>query len=207
LAVINSFPKERVLVLRERAAGTYRSSAYFLAKNLSEASFQLLAPVVFSSIVYFIIGLQADATKFFIFMGFLMLGTMAAISLALMISALARTTDLSVTILPMALELSRLFGGFFLAPINLPSYFSWLDALSYVKYVYMALAQNELNGLTLTCTAAQKVNGVCPVPNGEATIDKLGLDALSMGACAGILVAYILITRVIAYLGVRFIKH
>ena len=38
--------------------------------------------------------------------------------------------------LPLALEICRLFGGFFLAPANLPKYFVWLDALSYVKYSY-----------------------------------------------------------------------
>jgi ATP-binding cassette subfamily G (WHITE) protein 2 len=40
---------------------------------------------------------------------------------------------MSVTVLPIALELARLFGGFFLSPASLPPYFSWLDALSYVK--------------------------------------------------------------------------
>jgi ATP-binding cassette subfamily G (WHITE) protein 2 len=38
LSVINSFPSERRLVLRERAAGTYHVSAYFLAKNLVDAA-------------------------------------------------------------------------------------------------------------------------------------------------------------------------
>ena len=33
LSVINTFPSERVLVLRERAAGTYSASAYFVAKS------------------------------------------------------------------------------------------------------------------------------------------------------------------------------
>lgn len=32
LTVINSFPSERVLILRERAAGMYYSSAYYMAK-------------------------------------------------------------------------------------------------------------------------------------------------------------------------------
>lgn len=31
----------------------------------------------------------------------------------------------AVTILPMVLEMARLFGGFFLSPANLPKYFSW----------------------------------------------------------------------------------
>jgi hypothetical protein len=63
----------------------------------------------------------------------------AANSLAMMVSALARTTDMSVCVLPFMLELSRLFGGFFLSPANLPSYFVWLDALSYVKYGYVGI--------------------------------------------------------------------
>jgi ATP-binding cassette subfamily G (WHITE) protein 2 len=28
----------------------------------------------------------------------------------------------------------RLFGGFFLSPANIPLYFKWLNALSYVQY-------------------------------------------------------------------------
>jgi hypothetical protein len=39
-------------------------------------------------------------------------------------------------VLPLALEICRLFGGFFLPPASLPKYFVWLDALSYVKYSY-----------------------------------------------------------------------
>lgn len=42
--------------------------------------------------------------------------------------------------------------------------------------------------------------------SGQQTIDQLGLGALSIGADAGILVAYIATCRLIAYLGIRFIK-
>jgi hypothetical protein len=41
MIVINSFPSERLLVLRERAAGTYYASAYFMAKNCAELMFQV----------------------------------------------------------------------------------------------------------------------------------------------------------------------
>lgn len=100
LSVINSFPSERLLVLRERAAGTYQVSAYFLAKNVADALIQLPGPIIFSCIVYWMVGLQADAGKFFIFLAFMVLTSMTSTSLALMVSALARTTTLSVTILP-----------------------------------------------------------------------------------------------------------
>ena len=48
-----------------------------------------------------------------------------------------RTTDMSVVILPMVLEVSRLFGGFFVSPSNMPVYFKWLQALSYCDYTYV----------------------------------------------------------------------
>ncbi|CAN0065738.1 unnamed protein product, partial [Phaeothamnion confervicola] len=210
LSVINNFPGERMLALRERAAGTYYASAYFLAKITAETIFQLPLPIIFSCIVYFIIGYQHDASKFFIFMGVLILCSLSATSLALMVSAICRTTDLSVTVLPMALEVCRLFGGFFLSPKDLPGYFSWLDALSYVKYSFVALSLNEERGLEYTCTAAQEitVNGVtrCPIETGDDVLVSKGMQNWSIGGCCGVLVSYIIITRFFAYLGVRIIK-
>lgn len=44
---------------------------------------------------------------------------------------------MSVVILPMVLEVSRLFGGFFVSPSNMPVYFKWLQALSYCDYTYV----------------------------------------------------------------------
>jgi ATP-binding cassette subfamily G (WHITE) protein 2 len=138
----------------------------------------------------------------------MVLTNVAATSLALMVSALCRTTDMSVTVLPLMLEISRLFGGFFLSPSNLPIYFSWLDALSYVKWTYIGIAINELGDLHLWCTPAElaKNNGVCPVTHGEQTMATLGLDEYTMGGCAGLLVLYIVFCRTVAFLGVRYIK-
>ncbi len=134
-------------------------------------------------------------------MGFMILCSIAATSLALMISAWCRTTDLTVIVLPMALEVSRLFGGFFLSPKNLPEYFVWLDALSYVKYTYVGISLNELNGLVYTCTPANS----CPA-TGAAVEDQLGFNKFTIGECAGILFAFIAVCRILAYLGIRFVK-
>jgi ATP-binding cassette subfamily G (WHITE) protein 2 len=71
----------------------------------------------------------------------------------------------------------------------------------------VGISLNELHGLKLTCTDKQLVNGRCPVSTGEQTIKNLGLDYISIGGCAGVLIGYIVFCRVVAYLGVRFIKH
>jgi len=212
LTVINSFPAERALMLRERAAGTYLSSAYFLAKTTVDTLAGIPFTILFSFIVYFLVGLQPVASKFVVFTLTMILCNIAAGALALMIAALCRTTDLSVTVLPMALEVCRLFGGFFLSPRNLPIYFSWLDALSYVKYAYVAISLNELSGLRLHCTDAERRPGVdgapgeCPISTGEQTIDQLGLDFISMGGAIGVLVGYIIFCRIVSYIAIRYMK-
>ena len=204
--LINSFPSEREIILRERAAGSYKVSAYFLAKIIAEGVIQIVYPIVFSIMVYFIVGLHHSASKFFIFMVFMILCNFAATSLALMISTIFRTTNLSVNVLPIALEIARLFGGFFLAPANLPKYFIWLDVCSYLKYTYVGIALNELEGLTLRCLDSQLVNGKCPITAGEQTIKTLGLDAYTIGGCIGALILYIVLARTIAFFALKKIK-
>ena len=206
MMLINSFPSERAIVLRERASGTYKVSAYFMAKITAETVIQIWYPIEFSCVVYWLTGFQYNASSFFIFMVFMVLCTISATSLALMISTICRTTNLAVNILPMALEIARLFGAFFLSPKNIPKYFVWIDAMSYIKYTYIGISLNELAGLELYCTEAQLVNGQCPITTGEQTIENLGLDSYSIGGCIGALILYIFIARVIAFLALKFIK-
>jgi hypothetical protein len=54
LMVINSFPVERTLTLRERASGTYFASAYFTAKIVAETLIQIPVPLIFVSIRFVI---------------------------------------------------------------------------------------------------------------------------------------------------------
>lgn len=106
----------------------------------------------------------------------------------------------------MVLEVSRLFGGFFLAPSRLPTYFAWLDALSYVKYTYIGASLNELTNLTLTCTSEDRKQLSC-IENGEIIIKQLGLDYITIEGCIIALVCYIIICRALAFIGVRFLKN
>ena len=133
----------------------------------------------------------------------MLLCSIAATSLALMVSTLCKTTDMSVTVLPMVLEVTRLFGGFFLAPSRLPKYFVWLEALSYVKYTYVGASLNELQGLKLTCTNNDRDRMSC-IENGETILRELGLDSMSIASSIGALCICIVVCRLIAFLGVRF---
>lgn len=60
---------------------------------------------------------------------------------------------------------------------------------------------NELDGLVYDCSPANS----CPA-NGEAVEATLGFNSYSIPMCAGILLAYITVCRMGAYLGLRFVK-
>jgi ATP-binding cassette subfamily G (WHITE) protein 2 len=55
-----------------------------------EIVLQLPSPILFSCMVYWLVGLQPLASKFLIFTGFMVLCSNAATSLAVMVSALCR---------------------------------------------------------------------------------------------------------------------
>mmetsp|Transcript_1941 Transcript_1941/g.2026 ORF Transcript_1941/g.2026 Transcript_1941/m.2026 type:complete len:693 (-) Transcript_1941:52-2130(-) len=207
LQCISSFPSERAIVLRERAAGSYFVSSYFVAKSVVDIATQVLVPTIFSVIVYFMIGYQVDASKFFIFWGFMILDSIAALSLATMIACLCVTLEKSTVALSLLLEIARLYGGFFTSPQQLNDYPGWrfADALSYVKYVFVGVALNELEGLELTCTDAQVSANKC-IRSGTTIMEERGYDQYTMGFCAGILIVYIVGCRIVGYVALRYLK-
>ncbi len=60
-------PLERSLFLREYANRMYETLPYFLSKTCVELPYQLILPVFFAVITYWIIGLRNTAECFWIF--------------------------------------------------------------------------------------------------------------------------------------------
>lgn len=203
LQAINSFPSERAIMLRERQAGTYQVSSYFMAKSVVDIITQTWPPMLFSCVVYFMIGYQPVASKFFYYMFFMVLDSWAATSVATAVTCFCVSVELSTIVLSLLFEICRLFGGFFASPKQVEDIPKWkfADALSYVKYAFLGVAINELTGLELSCDKAS-----CAVTKGSQIMTANGYDEYSIGFCIGILFVLIVGSRFLAYLGLRFIK-
>ena len=85
-------------------------------------------------------------------------------------------------------------------PIKLPIYFVWLDAISYVKYVYMAITMNEFQDAPLSCPA---INVTTSCINGNNVLQELGIDYMPIYACALVLIGLILVLRMCTYIALR----
>ena len=205
LQMINSFPGERAIMLRERQVGAYTTLAYFLAKTIVDTVVMLPQPIMFSIIVYPMFNLQHSANKFFVYLCFMCLDSMAATALATAVTCLCVTVELSTAVLSLLFEVCRLYGGFFTSPAQLTTKFQnckFCDAMSYIKYAFVGTALNELNHLEFSCPEGT----ICAVTHGEQIEVAKGYNQYSMGECAGILVFYIIGFRVIGYLALKFVR-
>ena len=171
IAVLNVFPKEKLIVSRERSANAYDIFSYFLAKFICELPLNVLPCVLFGSILYFIVGLNPGVDNFFVFLAALMLEAGTAIALGLAVSAAAPTVDAALDFGPLTVIISLLFGGFFINLQSLPLVAEWLPNLSFLRWTFGSLAVNEFAGETFTCEYANIT--MCQT-NGEQVLDRLG---------------------------------
>eukprot|EP00128_Syssomonas_multiformis_P012306 Colp12_sorted_trinity150504_noHs@9986 len=142
--VVFVYPLERSVVLRERASGTYRVSPYFVGKIISELPRTLFFTMLFTIIMYWMVGLRATASAFFLFWAIQLLTVSITESMTLCISTLTPDPQTASAIVPVFIVLAMLFGGFFIQNNSIPTYIAWGRWLSYISYAFTAVAQSQL---------------------------------------------------------------
>nr|XP_023024221.1 protein white-like [Leptinotarsa decemlineata] len=197
-AVIHVFCSEIPLFLREHRNGMYRTDVYFLSKIIAEAPFFIVLPTLFTSVCYFMIGLNSEIPRFFVACGIVILVANVATSFGYMISCVSNSNSMALSLGPPLIIPSLLFGGFFLNVESIPIYFKWVSYLSWFKYGNEALMINQWENITeIDCPNG---NSTCP-RDGHMVLqiynfheEALPIDIIS-------LLALIVGFRLIAYFG------
>ena len=203
VASITVFISQREVLFRERDSGFYSTSAYWAGKQLALLPSQLFFPAVFVNSMYWLSGLQIVWYKFFIFFAMSELIGLYCSSLGLLLGA-----ALSPTVAVIAGPLANFFGFFtagFLAHLDdivIP--FRYLTYISYGRWSYDALVQNEFRGLKLHCTSSEIVNGICPFTTGEAALDQFNLTELEVWQDMLILLAFVVLFKILLYFVLRY---
>ena len=87
VSAIPAFIEDRSIFVRERMNGTYHVLPYATAQFLVSVPFVCLIAVIFTSIMYYMVGLNPGPDRFFIFIGILALSLNVAESMVIAISA------------------------------------------------------------------------------------------------------------------------
>jgi ABC-type lipoprotein export system ATPase subunit len=183
------FARERALLRREFGNRLYNYFAFFTAKSLTQLPLQLVFVMCFSVLVYFMIGFQAVASKFFVFYGTLVLVALTADTVGQLCAAVHREVVVGQIINGMLCLLLLMFTGFI--QTETPAYFVWLKKSSFVAFAYSAVVANEFTGLKLQGPLLP-VDGMDAVP---ANVN----NGLSVGVDFAYLAAIMLAIRVFSY--------
>ncbi|CAN1772560.1 ABC transporter G family member 22 [Linum perenne] len=134
---IFTFPQERAVLSKERAADMYRLSAYFMARTTSDLPLDLILPVLFLLVVYFMAGLKMGPAPFFLTMVTVFLCIVAAQGLGLAIGASFMDLKKATTLASVTVMTFMLAGGFFVKRI--PVFVSWIRYMSFNYHTYKLL--------------------------------------------------------------------
>uniref|UniRef100_A0A9J7Y4K6 Broad substrate specificity ATP-binding cassette transporter ABCG2 n=1 Tax=Cyprinus carpio carpio TaxID=630221 RepID=A0A9J7Y4K6_CYPCA len=211
LSAAELFITERKLFIHEYTSGYYRVSVYFLSKILSDIITQRTVPtILFTCVVYFMIGLKPTVAAFFIFMLTVILVSCAAVSMTMAISADQSVVAVANIFMTISFIFMMIFSGLLVNLKSIMDWLSWLKYLSIPRYGLVALEINEFVGLKF----CGNVSAVMSSPaadilmcTGEQHLTFQGIDYSSWGLWHNhiALTLMTLIFLIIAYIKLRFI--
>ncbi|XP_054819464.1 ABC transporter G family member 22-like isoform X2 [Prosopis cineraria] len=180
---IFTFPQERAMLAKERAVDMYRLSAYFVARTTSDVPLDLILPVLFLLVVYFMAGLRLSADSFFYSILTVFLCIVAAQGLGLAIGATLMDLKKATTLASVTVMTFMLAGGFFVKEV--PKFISWIRYISFNYHTYKLLLKVQHGGLP------RGINGM-RIDDGWTEV--------------GALIAMVFGYRLLAYLSLRRMK-
>lgn len=164
---VNVFPKERSIVQREQAKGSYSLAPYLIAKLVAEAPVSAAFPLAFGAVVYPMTNLYPSLERFLTFSGIVTAEAFAASAMGLTVGAIAPTTEAALALGPSLMTVFIVFGGYYVNSANTPAIFRWIPRVSLIRWAFQALSINEFKGLKF------EAKNSFDVQDGEQVLERL----------------------------------
>jgi len=197
ILALYTFPADRVVVTKERAAGLYSISAYFLARTSVDTLTTVLMSPLLSLIYYFAAGLRPSEVGWHLLT--LFLNSLCAHSAGLCIGAWIMNLKRATTLQTVFMLATMMCGGFYVRGV--PTWLKWFGDLSFTRYAYGALLKIEYKGAHYDCAA-----GRCTVLRESALIDAR-IRRSSVGADLAVLAGFAVAFRLLAFFGLKRNTH
>ncbi|KAK9905029.1 hypothetical protein WJX75_008206 [Coccomyxa subellipsoidea] len=139
--------QERAVITKEVKSGQYRLSSFFLAKTVVSVPFETVIAIIFTVIIYHMIGFQAKLDKYLIFMVTLILVNLISEMVGFIGGIVTKEVTIGLILISVVTYFCFAFSGFIVQPI--PKYFVWLHKISYYSLAYTILVKNEFTGLNI----------------------------------------------------------
>ena len=154
-STIRAFPKEKAIVVRERAPRSgrpmYGALPYLASKVAAELPLAAGLSCLFGAVLYPLAKLRRSAQAFRTFLGIQVLNSLASGALGLLVGAVAPSTDAALALFPPLIVLMIIFNGSNISDESTPKPIKFLPKLSLVRWGFEGLAVNEFDGLYFEC--------------------------------------------------------
>nr|XP_033815304.1 broad substrate specificity ATP-binding cassette transporter ABCG2 isoform X3 [Geotrypetes seraphini]XP_033815312.1 broad substrate specificity ATP-binding cassette transporter ABCG2 isoform X3 [Geotrypetes seraphini]XP_033815321.1 broad substrate specificity ATP-binding cassette transporter ABCG2 isoform X3 [Geotrypetes seraphini] len=190
ISAVELFVVEKKIFIHEYISGYYRLSAYFFSKLMADMlPMRTLPSIIFTSVIYFMIGFKPTVDAFFTMMVTLMLVSYTATALSLAIAAGQSVVAVANLLLTISFVFMIIFSGLLVNLTSVLDWLAWLKYLSIPRYGLTALQINEFTGLHFcpNVTAPEVINGTCTgnspftICTGEEYLAGQGIEATTWG--------------------------
>lgn len=180
LNAVALFPALRAIGDQESQDGLYSKWQMFLAYVFHILPFSVLSVCIFTSFLYWTIGMNPDILRFFCYTAVVLVPHIVGELLTVVLLGVVQDPNMVNTGVALLNIAGILVGsGFLRSTQQMPQLFQWLGYLTFQKYSCELLIVTEFYGLSFSCNATKPLPGSCVVTEGNQLIDQGYPGALS----------------------------
>lgn len=197
------FLQEKRILMRETSRGAYRMSSYIIANTLVFLPFLLIVALLFSTPVYWLVGLRRELDGFLYFILVAWMAISTSNSFVACFSALFPDYITGMPMIAAVMGAFFLFSGYFISKDDTPKCWIFMHYLSLYKYPFDSFLINEFGGEKRRSKCVETVGGVCFL-NADGFLAKIGLNESQKWNNLVIMLIFVLGYRFASFLILRY---